>query len=93
MCPDYVVRGLTLTLTLTLTPTPTLTLTPTRTLPLTRYVPAMKNALIMIIAGVLLQSLVAQVLGMLRRPAVDARQPVRTQLLHMHMHMHMLHAR
>ena len=43
------------------------------------YVPAMKNALIMVIAGVLLQSFVAQMLGMLRRPAVDARQPVRTQ--------------
>ena len=44
------------------------------------YVPAMKNALIMLISGVVLQSFVAQVLGMLRRPAVGTRQPVRTQL-------------
>ena len=45
------------------------------------YIPAMKNAIIMVIAGVLVQSLLAQILGMLRRPTADARQPVRAQLL------------
>ena len=40
------------------------------------YIPAMKNAIIMVIAGVLVQSLLAQILGMLRRPTADARQPV-----------------
>ena len=55
--------SLTLTLTLSLTLTLTQTLTLTLTLALTRYIPAMKNAIIMVIAGVLVQSLLAQILG------------------------------
>lgn len=48
------------------------------------YIPALKTALIMLMVGVLLQSFVAQLLGLLRPPheGQTRGRPVRTQLLH-----------